>query len=317
MTALPPFISFIGHGAASLAQPAVFTGATSHAFGFSASRTAMQQLVDSMLNPVGGTSVHYEVPFGLAMVTYMAIERCTSEIDDIGWEPGRECALWVPLIETDHVRGTWRLVLWTPYIYIDYAIGMLTGREVWGWPKVWGRITLPSDTPGGTQFGCATTLFDTLAPTTQARIGPLLTVTGPATSAPPVSQWSSGRDAAQGFADGLLKGLAAELVGRLLSALSLETVQLKQFRDSLDPTRACYQAIVNSPAEPTGFSGGGLLDASSYQLEITTCASHRIVQDLLGTTPSPGATTVPIIFAAWVAFDFKAMPGSVVVTTTP
>jgi hypothetical protein len=316
-TGLPPFISFIGHGAASLAQPAVFTGATSYAFGFAASRTAMQELVDTLLNPVGGTQVHYDVPVGIAMASFMGIERCTSETDAIGWEPGRECALWVPLLETDHTRGTLRLVLWTPYIFIDYAIGMLTGREVWGWPKVWGRITLAGDAPGSpAAFGCATTLFDTLSPETQGRVAPLLTVTSSAPLPAPATSWASGRDAAKGLADALLPGLAAELADALLGELSLSTVQLKQFRDSLAPTLACYQAIVNSPAQPTGFTGGGLLDASAFELGITTCASHQIVRDLLGTAPSPGCTTVPLLFAAWLGFDFKALPGSVVVSTT-
>jgi hypothetical protein len=40
------------------------------------------------------------------------------------------------------------------------------------------------------------------------------------------------------------------------------------------------------------------------------------VRDLLGTTPSPGQTTLAIDFAAWLAFDFTALPGAVVVSTT-
>ena len=319
MAELPPFISWIGHGAASLAPPAVFTGAKACVFGFRADAGAMQKLVDSLLNPVGAGRVSYRVLAGFSMISFMAIEHCTSQVDAIGWQPGRECALWVPLLETNHERGTMRIVFWTPYIFIDYTIGLLTGREVWGWPKVGAQIAVPGDAPGapgtGTDFVCTTTVFDTLSPQTPARNAALLTVSGPA-PVPAASQWSSGRDAVRGLLGTVLADAEHELVDALIGAPVIPTVQMKQFRDSLDPSRACFQAIVDSPAQLTGFSGGGLLRASDYQLKIATCESHQIVQDLLGTAPSPGQTTVPIDIAAWVAMDFKALPGAVVVSRT-
>ncbi|MBS0340100.1 MAG: hypothetical protein JSS56_06205 [Proteobacteria bacterium] len=317
MAELPAFISWVGHGAASLAQPAAFTGAKSHVFGFRADTGAMQALADSLLNPVGGTSVNYRVLAGFSMINFMTIEHCTSQIDTIGWEPGRECALWVPLLETDHRHGTMRIVFWTPYIFIDYTIGLLTGREVWGWPKVDARIAVPGDAPN-TNFTCTTTVFDTLSAQTPARTCALLAVAGP-TPPPAVAaavQWTSGRDAVRAILGAALSGVERELVDALIDGPVIPTVQMKQFRDSLDPARACFQAIVDSPAQPTGFSGGGLLRAGDYRLEIATCASHRIVQDLLGTSPGPGQTTVPIDVAAWVAMDFKALPGPVVVSRT-
>jgi hypothetical protein len=316
MATLPPFISWIGHGAASLAQPAVFSGATSCVFGIDTDMRATQALVDALLNPVGGSSVRYDVLAGVAMISFMTIARCTSQTDAIGWEPGRECALWVPLLETDHVRHTLRLVFWTPYIFIDYAIGMLTGREVWGWQKVWGRITVPSDSPTAPPaFRCATTLFETLAPTTQAQILPLLTVAGTGTAAAaPAMSWQTGLDAAQHVVASLLPEVDAQHLAALLAGPSIPTVQLKQFRDSLDPSRACFQAIVDSPAQLTGFSGGGLLNAADYNLSIATCESHQIVHDLLGVAPAAGQTTLPVTFAAWLAFDFAALPGAVVVS---
>lgn len=313
----PPFVSFIGHGAASLAPPGVFTGATSYAFGFRASRPAMQSLVDSMLNPVGGTSVRYDVAVDAAMVTFMGIERCTSGTDQIGWEPGRECALWVPLVETELATGSRRIVLWTPYIVIDYTIGMLTGREVWGWPKVGGQITLPSDAPARpASFGCATTLLDTLAPDTRTRVGPLLTVTGDAPLIEHPSPWGGCLEAAKVFVEALLDGMARELIDALLAGPILPTVQLKQFRDSFDPTRACYQAIVDSPAQITGFAGGSPLAWWTYEFAITTCESHQIVRDLLGREPDAGSTVVPLSFGARVSFDFEALPGRVVAART-
>lgn len=313
-----PFVSFIGHGAASLAPPGVFTGATSYAFGFRASQPALQSLVDTMLNPVGGTTVSYAVPVGVAMVTFMGIERCTSGTDRIGWEPGRECGLWIPLIETTAATGRRRIVLWTPYVFIDYTIGLLTGRDVWGWPKVGGQLTLPGDDPSGpATFGLATTLLDTLDPDTRARVDQLLTVTAD-TSAGDLAApgGSGGRAAVAHLVEPLADDVATELVEELLAGAILPTVQLKQLRDSLDPSRACYQAVVDSPAQITAVTGGGPLEWWAYEFAVTTCESHQIVRDLLGREPDAGRTVVPLAFGAWLSFDFAALPGRVVASTT-
>ena len=66
----------------------------------------------------------------------------------------------------------------------------------------------------------------------------------------------------------------------------------------------------------TGFHGGGLLSPSDFTLDVLTCESHQIVRDLLGTAPARGQTTIPIEFAAWLAFDFTALQGEVVVSAT-
>jgi len=57
----PPFISWLGHGAAELAPPGVFTDAKAHLFGFDADTEAMQTLVDDLLNPAGAGAVRYRV----------------------------------------------------------------------------------------------------------------------------------------------------------------------------------------------------------------------------------------------------------------
>ena len=79
-----PFISWIGHGAVSLAPAGVFTGVTAHAFGFAANRDAMQALADQFLNAATGGKVKYEVVAGQALVTFTDMQRCTSSIDAIG-----------------------------------------------------------------------------------------------------------------------------------------------------------------------------------------------------------------------------------------
>jgi hypothetical protein len=103
-------------------------------------------------------------------------------------------------------------------------------------------------------------------------------------------------------------GVAAGIVDALRLRPKLPGVALKQFRDAAAATEACFQAIVDSPIEITQFHGGGLY-SDAFELQVTTCESHQIVRDLLGTAPNPGSTTLPVKWAAWISFDFVASLG--------
>lgn len=307
MSHAAPYVSFIGHGAASLAPAGVFTGVTAHAFMFRANNGAMQALVDEFLNVPARGRVRYRAVSGRALATFMDYAKCTSSIDQIGWVPGRECALWVPLVEFD--AGLPRMVMWSPYIYIDYTIGMLTGREVWGWSKVHGRIAMPWDPGAAPEFSCSTLMFPTLRPQTRGEFGPLFKVTGAAGL-----QAGAAGLAVEAALEGFRAQLAAEAVeafGAIPWPWSPAAVALKQLRDSADPALACYQAICDSPLQVTRIGPFALLDASAFQLEITTCESHGIVRDFLGRDPDAGSTVLPIEWAFRCEVDFQALPGRV------
>lgn len=311
MTAATPYISWIGHGAASLAPAGVFTGVTGHAFLFRADQQAMQKMVDDFLNVPARGKVKYKVLGRRALATFMDYEKCTSSVDRIGWVPGRECGLWVPLWEIGPL--SLRLVMWSPYIYIDYTIGMLTGREVWGWSKVWGRIGLPGDEPGVTAFSCETMTFMTMAPETKGEMGRLFAVNARG-SMPVRAAAAAVADPGQAF-DQFLEQLMQD-GDPAPEALRFEpkahAVALKQVRDSLDPDLAIYQAVCDSPLNVTAFSGFGFLDASEFQLQIITRDSHRIAQDFLGQKPGGPETLLPIEAAMWAKVDFQALPGKVI-----
>lgn len=307
-----PFISWLGHGAADLAPPGVFTGATASFFGFRADMAAMQGLVDKLLNPAGGGAVHYASAFELAMVSFMDIQKCTSGTDVVGWLPGRETALWMLLLEIDS-QGRERPVWWAPYIFINYSIGLIIGRDTWGWPKVMADITVPKDNSNAPVFDCTTTFFPTLAQTTQGVTGSLFQIRGLPPGYQPQTKWTSGRAAFEGLSKGLLNGLAGVLINRLGLSPQLPSVTLKQFRQPGAAGTACYQAICDSPIEITNFTDAGEYPGD-LTLSVTTCQSHQIVADFLGRAPSPGSTSVPIEFGGWSKIDFQALTGDVIVS---
>ena len=304
-----PYISWVGHGATDLAAPGVFTGATMTMFGFKADTAAMQATVDCLLNTPADGAVKYEVLAPVAMASFMDVARCTSGTDVVGWLPGRETALWMVLLES-HPGNPFkdRLVFWAPYIFISYTIGMVTGREIWGWPKALAAITVASDNPADPVFACATTYFPTLSADTRGVEGTLFEVTpGPSSGEPPTI-WQTAAEALEGLLGGFLGGIAKLLVDGLRLQPHVPSVALKQFRQAGANDVACYQAICDSPLLITGFSGGGPL-TDPYTLTITTCESHQIIQDFLGRPPSPGITTLPVTFAGWIGMDFQALSG--------
>jgi Acetoacetate decarboxylase (ADC) len=312
MTAAP-YISWIGHGAANITPPDTFTGATMNLFGIATNMAAVQKLVDALLNPAGGGHVRYAPALPVAIFSFSDSPECTSLADPIGFISGREAMILVPLWEYLTGRPVPRLVFWAPYIFIDYTIGLVTGREVWGWPKVLARIGVAIDGRGA-DFSCQTTIFPVLTPSTPAQDAVLYRVVKAQAGAvaPP---WTSAAEAALGALEGLLGGLAEDVLRTLALQPQIECVVLKQFRTSDDPKVCCYQAIVNSPIALTGFRGGGPL-FDRFTVEITSCESHAIVCDLLGKAPNPGSTSLPVTFAVWAAVDYAALPGAAVVVAT-
>ena len=311
-----PFISWLGHGAADLAPPGLFKGANANMLAFEADITAMQALADKLINPAGGGEVVYKVLLSTAMVSFIDIARCSSAVDVVGWLPGRECAFWVPLLESHPNDPTLdRFVFWAPYIFINYTIGLVVGRQTWGWPKVLADITVASDNPAAPVFDCATTYFPTLSQTTQGVTGSLFKITGLSADTQPQAVWRAGEQAFAALAEALLEGVAKALVDDLGDLPQVPSVALKQFRQPGAEEIACYQAICDSPIEIIAFRDGGLLP-DGLTLEITTCQSHPIVADFLGQAPNPGFTSVPVLFGAWSNVDFLALSGSDIVVTT-
>lgn len=301
---MPAYIDWTGHGGGAVAPPAVFTGVLSCAFSFKIKRSSTQALVDKLLTPGGGGKVGYRLIGSDAIVSFMNVDRCGS-VGQTSWTKGRECAIWLPLLE---IRGglPWRLVLWAPYVFIDYSLGLIAGREVWGWPKSIGRITLSGD-PVATDYVCSTMIFRDTDNGSEGLEEPLLTIIG----APPPRVAVGGLGKA-GAVAALTEALGFDLdIAGFAFPPDLPVVTLKQFPDSEHPDQACYQAIVNSPCRLTQFYGGGGL--AGGELQIANCGSYRIAEALLGEPPkTTGYTAVPIAWGGWFNFDFQALPGSVV-----
>jgi hypothetical protein len=304
---MPEFIDWEGHGTPASAPPANFLGATAHAFAFDIVAAAAQATIDKLLAPAAAGKVGYTMVGDTAFLAFVDIARSQPLNNPTGWLPGREVQLWLPLWETPAGGGIGRPVLWCPYVWINYGIGLIAGREVWGWAKEMAAIALASDAPAQpADFRCDTTIFRDFGPDVQGETATLVRVS----SASPLPTPSPIVVAIEEVVAGVIAKLFQGLTG--ITGPSLPVIALKQFRDSATPAQACYQAIVNSPCELTGFRGAGFLPGG-FTIDIANCRSHQILPDLLGTpVKTSGSTQLPVSWGVWSAFDFVAQPGTVV-----
>ncbi len=166
MATLPDYVSSRGHGEISFEIPARMTGATAYQFVLAAARAPLQRFVDAQLNCVSNGAVHYTaLPF--LFHYYMDVERVTSIPEVIGYVPYREAGFMVPLLQKREGHLLPELKLWLPYILIDRDCGMVAGREVWGYPKAMGVMTMNPDPAQATHCAAETTIFRTLQPDTR------------------------------------------------------------------------------------------------------------------------------------------------------
>jgi hypothetical protein len=243
-------------------------------------------------------------------VLFMEAKELTSPTEIVGYIADQECAFAIPVLELN----TRKLGLWMPYIFINSSLGMVTGREVWGFQKEIATFSFPAAGDPSAKFVANAMIFDPLAQSTQGKLAPLVTVAKPGLFGAPTPKSSRREDAFGEILDAISKGTGALLahltqevvdVANLLDGSSVTAINFKQFRDAVDPTRACYQAIVESPMRLDVLSGFGLL-GGGYRLSITPCQSHTIAKDL------GLAAEVDVAAAFFVDMGFSALAGKVV-----
>jgi hypothetical protein len=179
-------------------------------------------------------------------------------------------------------------------VLVDSEISVITGRSLWGWPKLHAesqssvgmhtrdetrlssieRLSAPLPTVG---FGAAETFVLEI----DAGSGPSWSEGW--MSMPPglpwlkyatdwaggaIGAWMSslklGLEAARSFDPGLIerawrRGGTALLEVSPRAFIDTRVISLKQFRDAESPERACYQALILSKMETEAFHGAGLL----------------------------------------------------------
>lgn len=264
-----------------------------------------QAILDRDLNNLtGGSPYRYRAVLDNVALVLANIGqvRSTDPRDSTrGWVSEVDVCWWI-LAAAEKDGKLDHLVWYIPYIWVDSPYTMVNGRESFGFPKSFATSRIPkSETDlNGTFFADALVLPE-FTPQTEVQSKRILELTlGPHD---PVTEIVDGIEAFVKVLEHVFKHtisdavLAAEMLAEALSG-KMPVVYLKQFRDIVDPTAACYQAIIESNTTVHGFHGAGLLPFG-FNVKTFPMASVDVAKHL----GFDNSTRVEI--AMWAKLDFS------------
>lgn len=319
---LPQYVEF---GANPRYQgPFTIKGCRMYNFVVAANHEKLRALFAKCLNTPSGGVVDFW-PVGLPDLSYVLfsfvdMQHQSAREPTLGWIREQEFTIFALGLDFNSLRnGDRSFAFFIPYIFVDSDAALIVGREVYGFPKRLGRLTLP---PGDaaptvpTIFSLDTLVIPGNTPETEAICKRLIEIrpTGDGKPKPHEGVFTSLEDLTREVAKRMFGGpitilrrLEEHLEEHLIdigkeTGLGVPLVFLKQSRDSEFQDRACYQSIVASSFQLTGFKGAGFL--SDYQITLYDYPSDPIREDF----GLPQGTLTPKL-GFYVDFDFNVPPG--------
>jgi hypothetical protein len=313
---------YVDHGGQQVfCQPLELHGVRFYSFLLEADGQALRELCDQRLNRPAGGQVEYHplVPRVLLGVADIGKAFCVSPPDSAkGWIREVDVAFWVPVaaVRRDDGRARVERVAWfLPYVFVDSGIAAASGRETYGFPKALGQFQVPAGPDGPVCVAVDTHVVERYGPGAGEVTPRRLLEVQPAADAGEgglARVWGGIQEAFTDFmglfrgTDGSVTlpglGLAIEVLD-FLTHQEVPLVFLKQFRDVADGRRACYQAIVEAPAQVLRFRTARELQGA-YRVVLHHYDSCPIARDL-GLT----AEGQPALAAWYTDFDFVLRDG--------
>jgi len=272
----------------------------------------LQRTLDTSLNAVANGRMRFKALSPYVMLTFTRVNHADSAVgvdQAKGWITEVDIVTWVMTGAMD-AEGKLDHIYWYPcHIFVDDAMALINGRELFGYPKYLCEYEIPE--AGAAPLRCSVSAkgFHPFSPETRIAMHPLMEVN---------ATEKTGLDKPIGsIADLLEEAITLFLampdffnmdrdgwddVLSLLRNPRIDQIFLKQFPDSAG-IKAVYQAIVAAPAEIERLHSARLL---GYEYE---CVLHAFdsfpLHDTLGLQLGPQQAILPFN----VNFDFTAMPG--------
>ncbi len=144
MTRLPRYIDY----GALMTPPAPFrsTGTTLYGFWASVDADKVGALLRKVFDETTGGAVRCRPIGEHAMLSWGNIARVTPETppyDERGGVAEPQVAIWIPVAIRDPPSDHEWFAMFIPYIWLDNAMSLATGRELFGYPKAWGWPSFP------------------------------------------------------------------------------------------------------------------------------------------------------------------------------
>lgn len=283
-----------------------------YGFLISADPDAIQRSVcDHCLNEPSGGEEDFVVAMPYVLIAFNNLPNLVS-IDppwnSRGHFPEKECAFWVLLLDRKRQRLFWH----QPYIFVDSAYALTMGRELYGFPKGLGWITVPADHTNPDSFLLETVVVPNFGPNAEAQRLPLIEVKdengGGSSGGGLISDfealYATLRELAYQDPEGAARFALLKDEFHDLWQRNVEMVFLKQFRDVGNPALAAYQAITTLDCKMVGFHSAKLY-GDSFSVTINDYDSHPVKSDL-GLVEG----TLNPVCSFWTNIDFRIGRGS-------
>jgi hypothetical protein len=271
-------------------------------------RGAQQRLLDRAFNEPSGGAVDYRALTSHVLLSFANIAQISSlDPRDRGYGYTQEVDTVFWILAGAYQGGELdRLVFYCPYIWVNSALALVAGREVYGFPKAIGWANVPTSPHDAGPFWTEGLVIPHRSPTTPVSRERIFTLTRDPEAAPSALSFE-GHQGVLAAAALLIKlfeaGVEAprELLATLLAdlvSIKVPVLFLKQLRDFATDDRASYQAILEANASVTELRGAGLLSVG-WDFALQQYDSLRVA-DTLGLAPRQS-----IDLGFWVDFSFS------------
>jgi uncharacterized protein with NAD-binding domain and iron-sulfur cluster len=272
----------------------------------------LQATLDGTLNQVAGARMTFKAISPYVLLTFTRVNHADSAapVDHAkGWITEIDIVTWIMVGAMDDEGELAHIYYYPAHIFVDDAMALINGRELFGYPKYLCEYEIPQAGTEPLRCSVAAKGFQPFAPETKIAMHPLLEVnatqqTGIET--PIHSVLDLIEEAIKLFLSipdfFNMDAAGWEDIISLLRNPRIDQIFLKQFPDSAG-LKAVYQAILAAPATIDKIHSGKLL---GYEYE---CVLHAFdsfpLAETLGLKLGPQEAILPY----HLNFDFTAQPG--------
>jgi len=310
--ALPQFIEL--PGSSVYRHPFPLQGMNSQALLLHADYQQLVKTTDRWLNSVPGSEVRYVPLLPFVICNPVWINRIMWSPPGKGWmrESDFNFAYYVACFRGHEFQY---IAVAQAYLVVDNPLTVSTGREVFGYRKVFGQMEYLAGTYQ--PIAASTWVTKDETPDAERELAEVARILPPAgwPAATRRAEWDDLKQLIE-LAVGDLVLDAVTAVTHLIEMFhskNLNVVYLLQLRDVEDPASAAYQAILESPMQITKVYSTWFL-APGYKLQLTDYPSYPLISDLGIRVDAAGCAEVALGFQTY--WDCILQPGRVVAMAT-
>ena len=293
-----------------------------HGFFIKGDLEKLQATVDGTLNRVAANQMLFQALSPYIMMTFTRVDHAQSGFsadNNKGWGKEADIITWILVGQVEKNNGVTKLhrvFLYPFHIWVDVPMAISIGREIFGYPKNFCKVSMPEPGEDPLAFNISCEGWEPYSPQTQLNIHPLIEITATNTE--------KAHRPLTGFFDVIREGLKILRAEQDLFALDeagirdlellllrphVDQIFLKQFPDA-SGVKAVYQAVVVAPAIVDKVHSARLL---GYTYAFTL---HKFDTFRLDETLGLQLGTQPVLLPFHINMDFTVTAGEELVQAT-